>query len=119
LSLKLVKRDGSDHWYLRGTVRGRSVFERLREQTTKKRQNKSALSAKRNSWKKAFMGELLLLRSQKQRVGSTTHSSLKNRSDFELALRIPIVRSSVSCAASQRTKHLIALGTERISPRRA
>jgi integrase/recombinase XerD len=27
LSLKLVKRSGSDHWYLRGTVRKQSVFE--------------------------------------------------------------------------------------------
>jgi integrase/recombinase XerD len=27
LSLKLVKRPGSDHWYLRGTVRGQPVFE--------------------------------------------------------------------------------------------
>jgi hypothetical protein len=27
LSLKLVKRKGSDHWYLRGTVRKQSVFE--------------------------------------------------------------------------------------------
>jgi integrase/recombinase XerD len=27
LSLKLTKRAGSDHWYVRGTVRGESVFE--------------------------------------------------------------------------------------------
>jgi hypothetical protein len=27
MSLRLVKRAGSDHWYLRGTVRKQSVFE--------------------------------------------------------------------------------------------
>ena len=27
MSLKLTKRNGSDHWYIRGTVRGKSVFE--------------------------------------------------------------------------------------------
>src|SRR5882757_662852 len=27
MSLKLTRRNGSDHWYIRGTVRGQSVFE--------------------------------------------------------------------------------------------
>ena len=27
MSLRLTRRNGSDHWYIRGTVRGQSVFE--------------------------------------------------------------------------------------------